>query len=47
MRSALDFSLESCAIKCNVSICRSFCSREQGCNDMRCASRCAAMLFER
>ena len=47
LRSAFDFSFEIVAIRCSISICRSFCSRDKGCNDMRRTSRCAAMLFER
>ena len=47
LRSALLLSFELVAIRCSISICRSFCSREKGCNDMRRTSRCAAMLFER
>ena len=44
---SLEFSFEVVAIRCSISIWRSFCSREKGCNDMSRASRCAAMLFER
>jgi hypothetical protein len=46
LRSMLEFSFEVVAIRCSISIWRSFCSREKGCNDMSRASRCAAMLFE-
>ena len=47
LRSAFDLPFEVVAIRCNSAIWLSFCSREQGCSDMRCTSRCAAMLFER
>lgn len=41
---ALCFETSDC---CRLAIWLSFCCREQGCNDMRHTSHCAAMLFAR
>ena len=43
------FALSLVVVECCLIlwICASFCSREQGCNDICCTSRWAAMLFLR
>ena len=47
LRSALALSLELAECWRIRAICANFCSREQGCNDICCTSRCAAILFVR
>ena len=47
LRSALALSLEFAECWRIRAICANFCTREQGCNDICCTSRCAAMLFVR
>ena len=47
LRCALALALEVVEWRLTAAICANFCSREQGCNDICCTSRCAAMLFLR